>query len=266
MLKYILLSVMVSYLMLEQKSMGQTVELKVLSYNIFHGENPYKEGGPTVQNIAELINKHQPDVVFLQEVDSMTLRSQFVYGVKIDFMDSLAKLTNMHGHFAKAIDFAEGGYGEGILTKQKAKFKLVNLPKTEGGEGRSLVLANVTFNDSITMNFAGTHLCHEFEKNRTEQVNAILNLFENDPNPSIVGGDFNFTEDEMGYAIMSSSYQDVASEVGNKSPTYSTEKLEIRIDYIWLDKKSDWKIDAYDVLDASYSDHLPVLVTLHYTK
>lgn len=96
--RYLIFIFIFFYQMLGQNTMGQTIELKILSYNIFHGEDPYNEGSLTIHNIADLINKHQPDVVFLQEVDSMTLRSQSVYGAKIDFMDSLAKLTNMNGY------------------------------------------------------------------------------------------------------------------------------------------------------------------------
>jgi hypothetical protein len=56
--------------------------------------------------------------VALQEVDSMTNRSAALNnGIQQDLVQELARMTGMHGYFGKAIDFSDGGYGEGILSR-----------------------------------------------------------------------------------------------------------------------------------------------------
>ncbi|MDF1550331.1 MAG: endonuclease/exonuclease/phosphatase family protein [Bacteroidales bacterium] len=60
-----------------------TINLCVLTYNIYHGENPYNPGNANIVDIADVINSYHPDFVALQEVDSMTQRStKFNNGTK----------------------------------------------------------------------------------------------------------------------------------------------------------------------------------------
>ncbi|WP_373400800.1 endonuclease/exonuclease/phosphatase family protein [Algoriphagus halophilus] len=82
--------------------------VKILTYNIYHGENPFNPGQPNLDEIAALIKELNPDMVAMQEVDSMTTRTAKVYGTKVDLVQQLAELTGYHGYFAKAMDFAEG--------------------------------------------------------------------------------------------------------------------------------------------------------------
>jgi len=64
--------------------------LKVMTYNIYHGEEGYNRGHSNIQRIADLINEYQPDFVALQEVDSMTNRTAaFNGGVPKDLMKEL---------------------------------------------------------------------------------------------------------------------------------------------------------------------------------
>jgi len=101
-------------------------KIKVLTYNIYHGEAFYRPGTPNLQEIAKVIDDCQPDLVALQEVDRFTQRSANLGG---DWCDSaggsrsqdlcaeLAKLTGLHGVFGKAMDQHGGDYGEAILSR-----------------------------------------------------------------------------------------------------------------------------------------------------
>ena len=64
--------------------------------------------------IANIIKQAAPDVVALQELDSITQRNDGVYALK-----ELETLTGMHGLFASAIPFQGGSYGIGLLSKEQ---------------------------------------------------------------------------------------------------------------------------------------------------
>ncbi len=68
--------------------------LKVLTYNIHHGQN--MQGASDLQGIANVILATNPDLVALQEMDSATARSQGA-----DQLKELASLTGMYTYFAK---------------------------------------------------------------------------------------------------------------------------------------------------------------------
>jgi endonuclease/exonuclease/phosphatase family metal-dependent hydrolase len=257
--------VMISALDLIAQSSSKTTEITLMTYNIYHGEDPYNLGTSNIQEIADLINTIKPDLVALQEVDSMTNRTRdFNPEGKLDLMLELGKLTGMESYFAKAIDFSEGGYGEGVLSKLPATFSSYSLPTPKGGEGRSLAVARVDFGNGKNVNFAGTHLCHEYAENRTAQVLAIKNILSETGGPTVLTGDFNFTSEEIGYSVLSEDFSDAAMKQGNLQNTYSSQDPKIRIDYFWLGKETDWKIISVEVLDVEFSDHKPVIMKLKF--
>ncbi|WP_373496291.1 endonuclease/exonuclease/phosphatase family protein [Aquiflexum sp.] len=244
------------------KAQDQTLTL--MTYNIYHGEDPYNLGNSNIKEIAELINAIKPDFVALQEVDSMTNRTKgFNPDGKKNLMLELEKLTGMQSFFAKAIDFSDGGYGEGILSRHPAIFESYDLPTPKGGEGRSLAIAKVNLGNRDLI-FAGTHLCHEFSENRTAQVIAAHKILKSIGLPIILTGDFNFTNEEKGYDILSEHFIDAALKVGKPKNTYSSKEPKIRIDYFWFDMNSEWEIESVEVLDVMHSDHKPVVVKVRY--
>ncbi|WP_257669446.1 endonuclease/exonuclease/phosphatase family protein [Parapedobacter tibetensis] len=249
--------------------MASAQELKVMTYNIYHGEHNYNPGNSNLQEIADIINAYKPDFVALQEVDSMTNRTAgFNNGVPKDLVQELAKLTGMHGYFAKAIDYSNGGYGEGVLSRWPSEAKRDTLPLPEGGEARALLSVTYTLPDGNQLIFAGTHLCHKSEANRIAQVEAINTVFENQAIPVIMGGDFNFRPDTEPYQVISEKFLDAAREYGKEENTIPFENPQSRIDYVFLSKGKGHKWDIKDikVIKENPSDHMPVLVTLELLK
>ena len=112
-------------------SMGNAVQaqkIRVLTYNIHHGEDV--NGKLDLQQIADVINKADPDVAALQEVDSATGRTN-----KLDELKELARLTGMKYFYGKSMNYGGGGYGVGILTRlpivDSFIIRLPGLPKSE---------------------------------------------------------------------------------------------------------------------------------------
>ena len=109
--------------------------LRVLSYNIHHGEGT--DGKLDLARIAGVIKAAEPDLVAVQEVDRNTTRTN-----KVDQAAELARLTGLHGEFAKAIDFQGGEYGQAILSRFPIKsVKTHTLPGKKGQETRIAVEA-----------------------------------------------------------------------------------------------------------------------------
>ena len=99
--------------------------LKLMSYNIKNANG--MDNVCNFQRIANVINNASPDVVAIQEVDSMTNRSGQKY-----VLGEIADRTQMHGYFAPAIDYDGGKYGIGLLTSPASFADL-----TFAGKGRS---------------------------------------------------------------------------------------------------------------------------------
>ena len=87
------------------------VQIQIMSYNVRHCAG--MDWVVDYDRTANVIIKNQPDVVALQELDSMTGRSGRKYQ-----LGELANRTNYYPIFGKAIDYDGGGYGVGMLVKE----------------------------------------------------------------------------------------------------------------------------------------------------
>lgn len=238
-------------------------QIKVLTFNIYHGEAHYERGTSNLQKIAAVINEHQPDFVAMQEVDSMTNRTaKFNNGKPIDIVKELAALTKMHGYFAKAIDYDNGGYGEGVLTKKPAIVTRYSLPIPNGGEGRAMLQVQQKMSNGKTVVFAGNHLCHQFDVNRIAQIKAVDSISKKLSYPVILAGDWNFVPDSKEYEIITKNFKDAAVVNGNTVATFPYTDAKKRLDMVFVSKNANWKVKDVQVIKNDASDHMPVLVTL----
>lgn len=80
---------------------AQNSTLRLMSYNIHNGIGMDRITDYT--RISDVINNVKPDVVAIQEADSVTTRSKGA-----DVMLELGKQTGMRHYFSRAIDFAGG--------------------------------------------------------------------------------------------------------------------------------------------------------------
>lgn len=256
--------ILVFTLALQQNSYGQE-EFKLMTYNIYHGEDPADPGTSNLEEIAGLIRQIQPDFVALQEVDSLTGRSASLNnGVPQNLVQELAEMTDMHGYFGKAIDYDGGGYGEGILSRKPIHIQKVMLPIPSGGEDRAMLIAETKTENGGSFLFAGTHLCHQFSENRLAQAKKINEVFEKIETPTILVGDLNFVPDSEPYRALQNHWVDMAEESGNVEPTFSFENPKRRIDYMFISKQSLQHVEIVDfqVLNVGHSDHMPIVTTI----
>ena len=266
-LKTILLFIALNYF-IGSSCQSPSQEITVMSYNVYHGENPYQTGTSNLVEIADIIKQQNPDFVALQEVDSMTNRTAgFNNGKRINVAEELGVLTDMRGLFGKAIDYSNGGYGEGLLVPKSdavLSHQRHMLPIPKGGEDRAVLLVHNQFPNGREFIFAGTHLCHQFAENRVAQAQEIVRYFRQKDKPVILCGDFNFQPDSEPYNIMMEFFDDAAILFGNPQNTYSAKNPDKRIDYVFLSKSHRWKVADLKVLNEEASDHMPVVAKIDF--
>lgn len=232
---------------------AQAQSISVLAYNIHHGEGV--NGKLNLQQIADVINKANPDVVALEEVDSMTNRTN-----KVDQLKELAALTHMHYFYGKNMDYDGGGYGVGILTKLPVtRTFITRLPNFPQSEPRVAATVEVQ-KDNKSFLFTAIHL--DYVRNpaeRIEQAKKLQEVFSNINTPSILAGDFNAQPDETTMKDIIFSLYDETDPTGH-SLSFPSDEPRIKIDYVLVSKNHHWEKQHYEVIDEKIaSDHRPVL-------
>ena len=86
--------------------------IKIMSYNVRNAKG--MDNVRDYSRVAKVILEAAPDVVAVQELDSMTSRSG-----RNHVLGEIAKLVNMHAEYFPAISFDGGKYGIGILSKEQ---------------------------------------------------------------------------------------------------------------------------------------------------
>ena len=222
--------------------------INIMSYNIRNGIGI--DDKRDLNRTAATINAELPDVVCVQEVDSVTGRSGGAY-----ILGDLANVTNMHPTFAAAIDFMGGKYGIGILSKQKPlSVKRVALPGRE--ERRALLIAE--FQDYVV---ACTHLSLTPD-DQLLSVPIIADEAMRYTKPFFICGDLNAKPDSNVIAAFKKHFKIVSQ---TKHATWPSDKPQDLIDYIMVLKSSakDVKAGKAHVVNGTLaSDHLPQCVTI----
>ena len=222
--------------------------LKLMSYNIKNANG--MDNVCNFQRIANVINNTSPDVVAIQEVDSMTNRSGQKY-----VLGEIAERTQMHGYFAPAIDYDGGKYGIGLLTKQ-VPLRLQSLPLPGREEARTLILAE--FADYI---YCCTHMSLT-EEDRMKSLELVKAFTSSSTKPLFLAGDMN-AEPESGF--IKELQKDFQILSNPKQHTFPASDPKETIDYIATLKqnaKGFAVISAKVINEPMASDHRPILVEL----
>ena len=227
-----------------QNPTEKSLQLQIMSYNVRHcaGMDMVLDYDRT----AAVISKQQPDVVALQELDSMTGRSGHRYQ-----LGELAERTQYHPIFGSAIDYDGGKYGVGILSRESPlSVKCIPLP---GEEPRVLLVVEL-------QNFvlACTHLDLE-EEQRLASVPLILEEAQHWQKPFLLAGDWNDTPDSELLQKMMKHFTILSSN----EPTFPADEPQERIDYVASFKAHQAvTLESFVMDEPEASDHRPLVVRL----
>ena len=217
--------------------------IRVMSYNIQNGRGMDKV--VDYQRIADMITQTAPDVVALQELDSVTNRSG-----QVDVLAQLAQLTAMYPVYGASIPYDGGQYGIGVLSKEKPlSWKQVPLPGRE--ELRSLLL--VEFKDYVV---GCTHfsLTADDRLASVEIINQAVKDFEK---PVFLAGDLNATP---GSPVLDTFRHNWTVLSDTAKFTIPPDKPTRTIDYIlgYMPKGYTYSVWQTLVPNTLASDHLPL--------
>lgn len=222
--------------------------LKLMTYNIKNANG--MDDVCDFQRVANVINNASPDVVAIQEVDSMTNRSGQKY-----VLGEIAERTQMHAYFAPAIDYDGGKYGIGLLTRQvPVRLQTIPLPGRE--EARALILAE--FEDYI---YCCTHMSLT-EEDRMESLKIVKSFTTPYKKPLFLTGDMNAEPESDFIKELQKDFQILSNP---KQHTYPAPEPKETIDYIATLKSNAngfALISAQVLHEPMASDHRPILVEL----
>jgi endonuclease/exonuclease/phosphatase family metal-dependent hydrolase len=234
------------------------MQLRIGTYNIRHGS----EKGRYLDQIADLIASQNLDIVGLQEVDYMIARS----GKE----DTLKKIADRAGYpyyqFFKAIDYQDGEYGLGIISRYPFHFQKRTFLPNCVYEKRILVEVQVEIG-SFLLAFFNTHLdLGSFEAVRKAQF-ACLNQELKDRNPFVLVGDFNVTDwTKAVHHFEWDSLEGVncANSVNNPLYTFQDDRSPHRAPIDNIITNAAYPISDICLHKEQYSDHLLLTCTIQF--
>ena len=232
----------------QEKGAREDNTLRIMSYNIRNGRG--MDDVSNFQRTADVINKVRPNVVAVQEVDSVTGRSG-----QIDVLRVLADKTLMFPIYAPAIDYDGGKYGIGMLAKEKPLgYRYLALPGRE--EERALLI--VEFEKYI---YCCTHLSLTGE-DRLASLDIIRREAAKANKPLFIAGDFNAHPDSE---VIKGIQKDFVILTNTKQPTFPADEPTETIDYIAAyakDTTAFTRLSSWVVNEPAASDHRSIVTDI----
>lgn len=226
--------------------------LRIMSYNIHDGVGLDKKAD--YQRIAEVIIGVGPDIVALQEVDSVTERANGA-----DILHELADYTLMHRMYAPSIPYQGGKYGIGILSKEKPlKFRYVPLPGRE--EQRVLLIAE--FEKYV---FCCTHFSLT-EEDQLATIPIVVKELAGITKPVFLAGDLNAHPDSP---VLKTLQEKFVSLTSLKNKTFPANEPKEYLDYIlgYTGNGQTYAVLSTTVVNEPVaSDHRPVVAEVRLRK
>ena len=240
---------------------AEPIRLRVLSYNIHHGEGVDRM--LDLERIAKVILSVNPDVVALQEVDQNVMRT-----ASVDQPAELARLTKMDVVFGANIELQGGHYGNAVLSRYPiARHKNHLLPNIENSEQRGVIETEIKFpRTDQTILMLATHLDYRpDDRERLASAKVINELISRHPQRlALLAGDLNATPDSETLQLFETIWTRANAKPLATVPV--SEPLK-QIDFILYRPASCWIVVEVKVLDeAVASDHRAIFAVLELQK
>lgn len=225
-------------------------KLRIMSYNVKNGGG--KDGIKDIKRCGQLVREAQPDVVAVQEVDSVTRRNKFYV------LGRMAEAAGgYHAYYGPTIPHSGGKYGIGVLTKEPAlsvAFHRLPCPK----EPRGLLVVELNKYYILC-----THLSLS-EPYRVESVAIIKDVVSKLKNkPVFIAGDMNAKPHSAPIVAFKEFAQLLTDDT---KYTFPSDDPRICIDYIFGVNGSFKVLKNYVFYDSLFSDHVPLYVDVKVGK
>lgn len=239
----------------------QPLRIRVLSYNIHHGEG--QDFIVDLQRIARVIKSVEPDLVALQEVDANVRRTEL-----LDEPAELARLTGMQYVFGHNIPHEGGLYGNAVLSR----WPIVSaenrpLPTYYAGEQRGVleVAIQPPGSEERLLLFA-THF--DYRRGSPERLHSARMINEliaaRGDVPALLVGDLNDTPSSYTLWELGKQWRRANQCLALTYPVHNPCK---QIDYVMLHPRNRWRVVETRVIDERVaSDHRPFLAVLELNR
>lgn len=233
--------------------------VRVLAYNVKHGLG--MDGNVELERIASVIRDLEPDVVTLQEIDSVTTRTSLQ-----DQAARLGELTGMRAIFGGFMDYREGRYGMALLSRYPiVEWENHRLP--DGAEPRSALAARIEllrpgYGEAPRIVVVGVHLYATADE-RLAQANRLVGLLADERAPVVLAGDFNSLPDSPVIRLLEREGKWHRPAKTGQPYTFPSDVPEREIDFIMFRPGNRFVVREHRVVAESLaSDHRPVLMEL----
>ncbi|TWU14770.1 hypothetical protein CA54_36390 [Symmachiella macrocystis] len=254
----------------------QRPTLNVMSLNIAHGRKLARHqvllSRATIEenlaDIAAVVRREEVDVVALQEADGPSFWSgNFNHVARVGHLGDL-EYHFRGGHLAIRARNSHLTYGTALLsrwplsaTKSHAFAPSPPTPK------KGFVVATVTVPEfGCDVDIVSVHLDFLSFRQRTRQIQELINVVSARGNPLIILGDMN-----CGWGRQRSSLRQLADNLGlhthhptEKIATFPAHRPRRRIDWIFV--SSEFEIMEYRSLPDQVSDHLGIFAKVALAK
>jgi endonuclease/exonuclease/phosphatase family metal-dependent hydrolase len=212
------------------------------------GRNPRFD----LKRVVDYVQRHAPDIVALQEVDSRRARDA---GLANPF-DVLRGALGTHGAHAHAISTADGDYGQALISRWPLIASSVHDLSYSEREPRRAISADIA-TPAGPLHVIATHLGLSLRE-RSRQVQILLELLGGLDRPTVVMGDFNDW-------LWGGSVRRTLRRVLPSCTPYRTFPAFLplfHLDCIYLSSAIRLVRCSTDLAARSMSDHLPVIAEL----
>ena len=237
----------------------------VMTYNVHSCIGMDRRLSP--RRIARVIDRYQPDVVALQELDAGLLRTK-----KVDQAHFIAERLAMEYHFHSSIQVEEGGYGNGILSRFPMRLVkgggLPLHPSYNNLEPRGAVWVEIHV-AGRTVQVISTHFGLNWQE-RIFQAEVIRGPewfgHPDCRHPVVLCGDFNMLPGSAAYRRITRRLRDAQRMLAGRRPqaTWPVIFPFMRIDHLFV--TTNLTVTGIAVprtpLTLAASDHLPLIATL----
>lgn len=224
--------------------------VRVMSYNVKNGMGV--DGITSIDRCSDVIRKVNPDVVAIQELDSVNRRNNYYV------LGRMAEQTGYHAYYGPTIKYRGGKYGIGVLSKKPAlSTKFYPMPHRREDRGVLVVEFKKYY-------LVCTHLSGQYIRNgRCVQVDVIREAVSGLKKPVFIAGDMNA---RPGTPVMN-AFKEFAVVLSDKNKkTAPSNDPRGCIDYV-LGTNGSFKVLDEEVIYGCFaSDHLPLYVDVKVSK
>jgi endonuclease/exonuclease/phosphatase family metal-dependent hydrolase len=235
------------------------VSIKVMSFNIQHGENDQEESN--LVDVLKILRTYQPDLVAFQAIDSFVMDGKLQFQIR-----RLAVQTGMYYAYAPSEKFVFGTQGVAILSKWEIEKKqLIHLPTAQSNKDtKSMLCGLIRPNKNLSFRFCSCSLDQTSPMDRGLQAAYVNRILESSIQPIIVGMDMGAKPQEQPYSYFKTKWKDVGQS--SQDPTRSNGAAGDRKDYVFVLQNSRFKISNYKVITRypHVSNRFPIMANIEF--